>query len=196
VVERNEIKLIAVGGSYGALEAMKEILSNLSKECSIPIAAVFHRNRDSKEEAMVEYLSKYTTMKVKEISDNEEISSGILYFAPGGYHLLLENRSRFILYLDEAINYNLPSIDLFFESASDVFGSELLGILLSGANRDGAFGLCHIQKRGGTTIIQKPSSALSPTMPESALEICEPDRIEEPIEIAEIINKFNGDKNR
>lgn len=193
---QNKIEMIAIGGSFGALEALTEILINLAAGSRIPIVVVLHRNRDSNEDSIVEYFSSNTDMTIKEVGDQENLAAGVLYFAPGGYHILAEDRKRLILYLDKEVNYSRPSIDLFFESAADIFGPQLTGILLSGANSDGANGICKIKKHGGVAIIQDPTTALAQAMPQSALDLCRPDRVETPLEIANTINNLNGDTTR
>jgi two-component system chemotaxis response regulator CheB len=117
-----------------------------------------------------ELLSSRTNIPVKEVEDKETIKKGTIYLAPGDYHLLLENEILFSLDTSERVNYCRPSIDVTFQSASDVFGASLIGILLSGANVDGTAGLQTISGNGGYTIVQDPATAEVSYMPANAIK--------------------------
>ena len=109
-------------------------------------------------------------MRIKEAEEKENIQSGTIYFAPPNYHLLIEEDRSISLSNEEKVNYSRPSIDVLFESASDVYKSELIGIILTGANDDGAKGISCIESNGGLTIAQDPATAKYPIMPRSAID--------------------------
>lgn len=126
---------------------------------------------------MAELLNQVSRIAVKEAEDKESLSSGTAYLAPPGYHLLIEPDRSFSLSVDERVNHARPSIDVLFESAAEVFGGTLIGIILTGANADGARGLKTIKEYGGLAIVQNPEEAENPTMPKAALTATEVDYI-------------------
>lgn len=107
---------------------------------------------------------------MKEADEKEEIENGVVYFAPPNYHLLIERDHTFSLSADRRVNFARPSVDVLFESAANAYGSELIGVILTGANNDGARGLKKIKDMGGLTIVQDPASAEARYMPEAAIE--------------------------
>lgn len=125
----------------------------------------------------IQYFQKYTNLKVKEADEKEPIQGGTIYFAPPNYHLLVEDDLTFTLSVDARVNFSRPSIDVLFETAADAFGKNLTGIVLTGANYDGARGLKYIRQKGGTTLVQAPETAEVPSMPQAAIEQAAPDHV-------------------
>ena len=121
---------------------------------------------------MVELLRDKCLMNVQEAEDKEPIAAGTVFVAPPDYHMLVESEAYLSLSADEPVNYSRPSIDVLFESAADAYGAELVGIVLTGANDDGARGLRAIVKAGGTALVQCPEQSYAPTMPSAAIEAC------------------------
>jgi len=173
---RRAIEAIVVGGSAGALDALNAILPALPGDFPIPIAVVLHVSADGAP-LLISVLASRCALAIKEAEDKEPIAPGTVYIAPANYHLLVENDRWFSLSVDELVHYSRPSIDVLFESAADAYGPALLGVLLTGANQDGARGLAAIQKAGGATIVQSPATAHVPTMPEAALRLIRPDLV-------------------
>jgi two-component system chemotaxis response regulator CheB len=171
-----DFKAIVIGCSSGGLQALQEILSAIPENFSFPLAIVQHLNPDSGG-ILAAVLGKTTKITVKEAEDKEPLLPGTAYVAPPNYHLLIEGDSTFSLSVDEKESHSRPSIDVLFESAADVYGSKLVGIILTGGNADGALGLKKIHKQGGLTIVQEPSTAIASEMPKAALKLMEPDRI-------------------
>ena len=117
-----------------------------------------------------------------------------MYFAPPDYHLLVDNGPALALSVDAPVHYSRPSIDVLFESAADLYGSALVGILLSGANQDGARGLAAIEAHGGLALVQSPDSASVRTMPESALARTTAPRVLAPQHMAEFLNALHAER--
>jgi two-component system, chemotaxis family, protein-glutamate methylesterase/glutaminase len=161
-------KIIVIGGSAGAIDALSKIIGALPATFSIPIAVVVHLP-SGRPSALAEVLAAKGQLPVREAEDKEPIQPKRVFLAPPGYHLLVERAGWFSLSVDELVNYSRPSIDVLFESAADAFGPVVMGVLLSGANDDGASGLRRIRELGGDTLVQEPSTALVPTMPEAAI---------------------------
>ncbi len=158
--------VVALGGSAGALEATRAILSRLPRELAAAIFVVQHRARDS--EALAEVLQSASPLPVREAEDKDPVEPGHVYLAPADYHLLAEP-GHLALSTDEPVLFSRPSIDVLFESVADAYGPDALGVVLTGANRDGALGLRRIVDRGGGALVQTPASAEAPVMPRAAL---------------------------
>ena len=163
-----EYKAIVIGTSAGGVEALKVVLKDLEPTIEVPIIVVIHiKERSDGFSKIYNHLNK---MIVKEAEDKEKIKKGVIYFAPSDYHLSIEDDYTFSLSIEEKINYSRPSIDILFESAAEIYTDNLLGIILTGANSDGALGIKKIKKLGGECIIQDPKEAYFDTMPLSVLK--------------------------
>ncbi|HEV7797348.1 MAG TPA: chemotaxis protein CheB [Pyrinomonadaceae bacterium] len=160
-------EIIVVGTSTGGLKALQILLSGLPAEFPLPIVIVQHRGTGS-ENGLCEFLSKSSNAAVSEPEDKEPLRPGHTYLAPRDYHLLIENRS-FALSTDSAVRFARPSIDVLFESVADQYRQGAIGVILTGANRDGARGLAAIKSYGGMTVVEDPSSAACREMPDAAL---------------------------
>lgn len=164
------VNLIVIGGSWGGLQASLSILSGLPENFRIPIVLVLHRLKNFDSNLPGVYRNKIR-LEVLEIEEKEEIRGGCVYIAPANYHVLIERDQTFSLDVSEYENYSRPSIDVTFSSAAEVYGAGTLGILLSGASRDGSMGLKNIKETGGWAIVQEPSEAEVGTMPQAALDL-------------------------
>jgi two-component system, chemotaxis family, protein-glutamate methylesterase/glutaminase len=163
------IDAIVIGASAGAIEALLRILTKLPPSYSIPVLVVVHLSRNRKR-PLAELYQHHCDIRVVEAEEKLSIEPGTVYFAPSDYHLLVEMNKTLSLSNEEPVNFSRPSIDLLFDSASDAYEQSLLGIVLTGANRDGANGLKKIMDRGGQGIVQQPSSAFASSMPQAALD--------------------------
>ena len=161
-------ELIVVGCSWGGLAALGRLLEHLPDEVDVPIAIAQHRGPDSLRGALQAALQRHLARPVVEAADKDPIEPGHVYVAPPDYHLLVEVGS-FALSVDERVQHARPSIDVLFESAADAYGAGMIGVVLTGANADGAAGLARIAARGGVAIVQDPETAEAREMPEAAL---------------------------
>lgn len=188
----NQYKAIVIGGSAGSFQGIIKILSNLPQDFELPIILCLHRLKHVRN-GFVEALSLKSTKQVVEPFDKENIKSGKVYLAPANYHLSIELGNSFSLSTEEMINNSRPSIDVTLETAAYVYRQKLIGILLSGANKDGAVGMKKIKDRGGLTIIQDPQECMIDTMPVAALKMTEIDytlKIEKIIQLFQELNKL------
>ncbi len=167
---------VVIGVSAGGIEALKVLLPALPASFPLPIAIVQHRDRRS-DGFLAGFLNAMTRIEVSEAEDKEPFCAAHAYLAPAGYHLLIESDRSLSLTVDERVNYSCPSIDVLFESAANVFAESLIGIVLTGANADGAQGLKAIKARGGLAVVQDPETAAVPTMPRAALEATTVDHV-------------------
>ena len=161
-------QLICIGASWGGLRAISRVLTDLPEGIGQPIVIAQHRHRDTYEALLTELLALRIRRPVIDVEDKTPIESRHVYVAPPDYHLLVE-RGSFALSIDERVQYARPSIDVLFESAAEAYREHVIGIILTGANEDGAAGLARIKARGGVAIVQDPSCAERRTMPEAAL---------------------------
>ncbi len=183
-------RIIVIGSSAGGLQALKIIFSLFKNDFSIPIIVVQHISPHS-DNYITTYLDKICKIKVKEANEKEIIEDGTIYFAPPNFHLLLEENFTFSLSTEERVNFARPSIDVLFETAAFAYGNNVVGIILTGANFDGAAGLKTIKKYGGTTIVQDPKTAEVDTMPSSAIRESKVDHILSLEEIAKLLISLN-----
>jgi two-component system chemotaxis response regulator CheB len=167
---------VVIGASAGALEALSVILPSLPADYRLPVMVVVHVPPDRKS-ILAELFQAKCGILVREAEDKEPIRGGTVYFAPPDYHLLVETDKSLSLSNDEPVLYSRPSIDVLFESAADAFGPNLIAIILTGANEDGAKGLRAVAEAGGTPIVQRPKGAYATAMPEAALAECPGARI-------------------
>ena len=170
------IEAVVIGASAGGFEALLAILQGLPRTYPMPLVAVLHLP-DNHESRLAELFGYRLALQAREAQDKESLAPGVVYFAPSGYHLLVENDYSFSLSCEERVSYARPSIDVLFSSAADAYGPGLAGILLTGANFDGAAGMAGMRVAGALTVVQDPASAEVPTMPEAALRRMSPDLI-------------------
>lgn len=167
---------VVVGASAGGVEALLTVFSGLPAGYGLPLVCVLHLP-ESRDSLLADLFGRRLALRVKEAQDKEDLRPGTLYFAPPGYHLSIESDHSFSLSREEPLHYSRPSIDVLFESAADSYQERLVGVLLTGANQDGAAGLAAIKRAGGLSIVQDPAEAQVRTMPEAALATHVPDYI-------------------
>jgi len=166
---------VVVGTSIGGLNALQTLLSGLPEGFPMPVVIAQHRGQGS-EIGLCDFLGRSSRIPISEPEDKEAIFPGRAYLAPRDYHLLVENGS-FALSTDPPVNFARPSIDMLFESAANEYRERAIGVVLTGANRDGARGLAAIKLRGGVTLVEDPASAACREMPDAAIAATEVDRI-------------------
>jgi|SRR3954464_6601889 two-component system chemotaxis response regulator CheB len=181
-----KFRAIVIGVSAGGMKALKTILPGLPKNFSIPIIIVQHMGTQS-DNSWINILGTALLLNIKEADEKEKIKTGTIYIAPPAYHLLIEKDHTLSLLVDERVNYAIPSIDVLFESATDVYKNTLIGVILTGANNDGAIGLKKIKENGGVTIVQDPLTADTPYMPQAAIDALKPDYITPLEKIADLL---------
>ena len=170
------IEGIVIGTSAGGIEALSVLLPGLPANLPAALFIVVHLPRD-RPSLLVNIFKDRCVLPVREAEDKEPVVPGTVYFAPPDYHLLLDTGPQLSLSIDDDVNFSRPSIDVLFESAADVYGERLLGIVLTGGNADGAAGLAAIQRAGGSTVVQDPGEAKAPLMVTSALEKTQADYV-------------------
>ena len=165
-----DIDAVAIGASAGGVEVLSVLLSSLPASCRASFFIVMHIPRE-RPSLLAEVFNARCALPVREAEDKEPVQPGTVYFAPPDYHLLLDRGPVLALSSDEPVHFSRPSIDVLFDSAADIYGERLLGLILTGANQDGAEGLAAVGRAGGRTVVQEPGGAAVPFLPEAALQV-------------------------
>ena len=185
------IDAVVIGASAGGIEALTVLLPALARGLQPPVFVVVHlpRNRPS---VLADIFAPKCAVPVREAEDKEMVASGTVYFAPNDYHLLVDQGPQLALSADDPVHHSRPSVDVLFESAVDIYKDRLLGIILTGANEDGATGLAAVHHAGGVTVVQRPDTALAPLMPLSALKLRPADSVLTLNEIAAMLRTLDA----
>ncbi len=183
---------IVIGVSAGGLEALTLIIPQFPKEFLIPVIIAQHMH-EKEDGFLTKLLNSKSKLCVQEAYDKESIRAGCVYIAPANYHLLIEEEKTLSLSSEGRINWSRPSIDALFQSAADVYGDDLIGVLLTGANKDGSLGIKKIKENGGLTIAQDPTTAHAEVMPASAIQTVSIDHILPLQGIADLLIKLNNE---
>ena len=184
-------RIALMGASAGALEVLSNLLPALPSDYRLPILIVVHLPPD-KTSLFAELMRTRCAIRVREAEDKEPIEPGVAYFAPPDYHLRVEQDKRLSLSDDEPVLFSRPSIDVLFESAADAYGGGLIGVVLTGANSDGANGLKAVVEAGGVAVVQSPGSAYAVAMPEAAIAACPEARVLPVNEIAAYLREVGA----
>lgn len=181
------LKLLLIGGSAGSLNILLKLLPSIKPDPGFAIIIVLHR-KNTNDSILSDLLATRTSLKVREIEDKEPLKPSVVYVAPPDYHILFEMNGTVSMDYSEKVNYSRPSLDVAFESAAQVYGSNLTCLLLSGASSDGAKGLEEVKRNKGKVAIQKPETAESPYMPQQAINKLKNELILSPEEMVGFIN--------
>lgn len=166
LVER--IDAVVIGASAGGVEALCLLLAALPATVRASLFIVLHLPRERPSLLAAIFQAK-CALPVREAEDKESVEPGTVYVAPPDYHLLLDEGPSLALSSDEPVNFSRPAIDVLFESAADLYGERLLGVILTGGNQDGAAGLEAVLRGGGLAVVQRPDTAQVALMPASAV---------------------------
>jgi two-component system, chemotaxis family, protein-glutamate methylesterase/glutaminase len=174
--DRNRRGAVVIGASAGAFDALSIVLPALPATFPFPVMAVVHMPPD-RDSALAELLGSRCRLPIREAEDKETVVSGTVYLAPPDYHLLVESDGSLSLSGEEPVRFSRPSIDVLFETAADAYGPNLIGVVLTGANNDGAKGLRAILDAGGVGLVQCPELAHAAAMPAAAIALCPTARV-------------------
>jgi two-component system, chemotaxis family, protein-glutamate methylesterase/glutaminase len=187
----SDYDVVVIGASWGGLKAIEQLLAGLPEDFPVPIVIAQHRDIDSEDQLLGKLLARHTPLRVVDADDKAPLAPGTVLLSPPGYHVLVTD-GCVELSVDEPVQFARPSIDVLFDSAADTYGSRVLGVLLTGANADGADGLAQIARRGGRTIVQDPETAERPEMPRAALAKVRPDHVADLDEVARLLREVGG----
>lgn len=167
-LQQRELRGIVIGGSAGSIDALNVILPSLAASLPVPVAVVVHLPPD-RPSMLAELFAPRCEVAVRETADKDAAEPGVVFIAPPAYHLLIERDGVFSLSVDEPVHHSRPSVDVLFDSAAWAWRRAVLGILLSGANADGAAGLARIVEAGGVAWVQPPESSYATAMPRAGI---------------------------
>lgn len=173
---RQACEAVVLGASAGGVEAMLSVFGYLPAAFDLPIVAVLHLPENQPSQ-LASVFERRLRRPVQEAQDKAPLEPGMIYVAGPGYHLSIEQDRSFSLSQEPRVHFSRPSIDILFESAADVYGAGLVGVLMTGASQDGASGLSRIAQAGGLTVVQDPAEARISTMPQAALSLFRPDHV-------------------
>lgn len=168
-MRRKRYQAVVIGASAGGFNALKTLLAFVPKDFRIPVVIVQHFH-PLQNDSFIANLRRGCQVPVREADEKESLEPGVVYLAPPNYHLLIEWDRTLSLSVDPKVNFSRPSIDILFETAARTYGAKLIGVILTGANQDGAAGLRTVRERGGLAIVQDPAAAEFPAMPAAALK--------------------------
>lgn len=183
-------KALAIGGSAGSFQGVIRILSHIPEDFSLPVIIAMHRLKHVRH-GFLEVVAMKSRLKIVEPDDKDLVRKGVAYLAPANYHMSVELGNYFSLSTEEMVNNSRPSIDITLTSAAYAYRSKLVGILLSGANRDGGQGMKAIKDKGGLTIVQDPEECMIDTMPRAALAMTSIDHILNVGQIIDLIDELH-----
>lgn len=181
---------MVIGGSAGSFQGIVKILSNIPSNFPLPIIMCLHRLKHVRN-GFVEALSIKSIVEVTEPYDKQSIKKGQVYLAPANYHMSVELGNYFSLSTEEMINNSRPAIDITLGSCAYVYRDKLIGILLSGANKDGGLGMKYIKDKGGLTVVQEPSECMIDTMPKAAMSLTNIDHVLKIEQIVQLLNELH-----
>jgi len=183
-------KAVVIGGSAGSFQVLTKILSALPKTFNLPVLLCMHRLKHVRS-GFLEALAIKSNLPIIEPNDKEQIKPGKVYLAPANYHMYIELGNRIALSTEEPVNHSRPSIDLSFLTASQAFRDKMVGIILSGANSDGAVGLQKVKEHHGIAIVQDPNDCQVRTMSEAAMKLTQVDHVFTTDQIIKFLLKLN-----
>jgi two-component system chemotaxis response regulator CheB len=173
---RHNADLVAIGASAGGSDALFALLKDLPVPYPVPVVTVLHLP-EGHESQLAEVFGRRLDRPVQEAQAHAPVEPGVLYFAPPGYHLVVDNDRTFSLSCDPPVLYSRPSIDVLLESVADAYGERAVAMVLTGANADGAQGLLRVKQAGGLALVQDPAEAPYPAMPQAAIDAARPDYV-------------------
>jgi len=182
-------KAVIIGGSAGSFQVITRILHSLPPTFPLPVLLSLHRLKHVRS-GFVEALSIKSGIPVLEPADKDQIKPGRAYLAPANYHMFIELGNKIALSTEEPVNHSRPSIDLSFVTAAQAYRDKLVGIILSGANRDGAYGLKKVKDLGGLTIVQDPLECQVKTMTEASMKLTKVDHVYSTNEIIKFLQSI------
>ncbi|SMO57901.1 two-component system, chemotaxis family, response regulator CheB [Saccharicrinis carchari] len=182
-------KAVVIGGSAGSFSVVSKILSHIQADFKYPIIISMHRLKHLRT-GLLEGLQIKSKLPVIEPFDKDRIEPGNVYLAPSNYHMFIEIDASISLSTEDVLNHSRPSIDYTFSSAATVFRDKMVGIMLTGANKDGAAGMKQVYDKNGYTIVQDPATCDMETMPKAVLQLFTPDQILSPQGIIDFLNNL------
>ncbi len=179
-------RLVAFGGSAGAIPVLIDILARLPATLAVPIVVVQHLNAEWRSK-LPAVLGFRTDLRCKWAERDECPQPGSVYIAPPGRNVVITPTGLLRLVDGTKPRMGWPSVDMFMSSMAEALGPQAIGIILSGMLYDGAEGIAAVRRAGGATMVQHPATAVARSMPEAAIDFGRADLSRSPAQIAEAI---------
>jgi len=192
-MSQGDVHLVAIGASWGGLDVLRTVLGGLPSDLGAAVVVAQHRSPESHPTMFRDLLGAATRLKVCEADDKDTVEAGQVYLAAPDYHLLIEG-DALALSTDEPVQYARPSIDVLLASAAESFRERCVGVVLTGANADGAAGLARVAELGGQAVVQDPETAVRPEMPRAALAAVPSAHVAPPEQMAALLMQLVGSK--
>ena len=183
--------IIVIGGSAGAMEALRQVLHKLPANIAATLFVTLHIPSDFP--SILPELLSTDAIKVRHPDNHQRFGPGDVFVAPPDFHLLVQP-SRVVLSRGPRENRHRPSIDVMFRSAARAYGPRVAAVVLSGQLDDGAAGLAAVKMAGGLTIVQDPEEAIAPEMPMRAIEYAGAECVLRPAQIADLLISVASEK--
>jgi two-component system chemotaxis response regulator CheB len=177
--------IVVIGASAGGVEALQQLVSRLPADYPGSIFVTLHMAREGRS-VLGTILDRCGHLPATTAEDGAPIKPGRIYVARPDYHLVVRP-NRIAVIRGPKENSHRPSIDVMFRSAAQSYGARVVGVVLSGFRDDGTAGLVEIKKAGGLAIVQDPTEAAVPHMPQHAAERVKPDHVLPIGEIPEVL---------
>jgi two-component system chemotaxis response regulator CheB len=165
--------IVVIGISTGGPQALRNVIPMLPVDFPVPIAVVLHMPIGYTE-MYARRLNEISRLDVVEARDGDSMRPGAMFLAPAGRHLLFARSA------DGAVNARLdlrpfdtphrPAVDVLFRSAAEVYGSRVLGVVMTGMGNDGAIGSTYIKAKGGRVLTEAETSCIVYGMPRAVVE--------------------------
>src|SRR5262245_19279854 len=165
--------IVVIGASAGGMEALQTLVSRLPADLPASVFIVWHLSPGMKS-ILPEILNRSGRLPAAHPRDGDPIAPGRIYVAPNDHHMLLE-KGYIRVTKGPKENRFRPAVDPLFRSAAYIYGTRVIGVVLTGGLDDGTAGLYTIKLRGGTAIVQEPADAMIRSMPLNALAHTESD---------------------
>jgi two-component system chemotaxis response regulator CheB len=190
-VPEHDCELVVVGASAGGVEALIRFVRALPSDFPVPILVVLHIP-PSGPSLLPDILTRNGPLLASHARDGEELVGGRIYVAPPDEHMTVSG-GQIQTSRGPRENGHRPAIDPLFRSASLAFDGKVAGVVLSGTLDDGTAGLSWIKLRDGATLVQAPSDALYPAMPQNAIDFVDPDYVEPVEELVNTLVRLTSD---
>jgi two-component system, chemotaxis family, protein-glutamate methylesterase/glutaminase len=180
-------RLVVIGGSMGAIEALRALFAKVPAGLDAAFVVVVHRSAGVT--VLPQILARHSGQAVETAQDGQPLEAGGIYVAPAGLHTRVDDE-KLAVGMGPRENGHRPAIDVLFRSAAQSYGNRVIGVVLSGALDCGSVGLLEIKRCGGITVVQDPATALNAQMPQSAIDLVHPDHLAAPAAIGPLLARL------
>lgn len=183
-----KVEAITIGASTGGPRALMQLIPLFPADLTIPVLVVQHMPAGFTA-SFANRLNAESNVTVVEAVDGLPVEKGVVYIAPGNYHMMVENKTIRLLSTPKVHGVR-PAVDILFESVAKEYGSKVLGVILTGMGYDGTQGLYDIKAAGGYSLAQDEATSVVYGMPKNAVENGVVDQCIGLKEISEILNQM------